>query len=190
MPAVSPTILAAVRAPAAADREQRGRERRMTRSPISRSSARIAHRQLRGSARASSRAMPRDRGPRDCSSDAGQPLEGADALEALPAQARSAGSRSCRCQRRRLLDAGALGQTRSVRWSVSRRSSRSGPSRRASGRPGSRRAARATAAGVDRVALAGACGRCLRTPAMSFGGTRTQTSPRSRRRGRSRRPET
>ena len=36
--------------------------------------------------------------------------------------------------------------TRSVRWSASRRSSRSGPARRAAGRPGSARAARATAA--------------------------------------------
>ena len=89
--------------------------------------------------------------------------------------------RACRCQRRHCWRR-VHSPIRSLQWSTSRRSPRSGPARRASGR-----AARATVA----ASMASLLPRLLalrRVCAISFGGTRTQRSPAAMRAG-SRRPE-
>ena len=168
---------------AAGQGEQLGGEVGREPASISRSRASISRVSVRQRP-VSSRAMRAWTPARPASSSSRRSSQ--QALRSASAGTSSASSRSCRCQRRRCWMR-VRSATRSSRWSAEqaqlalgagRGAPRAGPARAARrGRPRRRRSGRSCRA----------CARSVRVCAMSFGGTRTQASPRSMRK-RSRRP--
>ncbi len=170
IPAVSPMILAAVRAP------QPGKARSLgaaTRTRLSISCSRVRMAALSSTIRASRSRAKRATGSVRPASAA----VSAAWTTARPSErgAGSATASSTRNQRRRC-SWRVRSPTRSSRWSTRRRTSRSGPSSEATGRLGSRRTARATARASIGSLLPGSRPE-RRAPAISLGETRTTDSP-------------